>query len=215
MVAAFQQAAGSNLVVDGSFETPAVSAFQYGPLGCPGLEFFGPRWNFRNNVNPGYGGFCTAGSIPDGNQFAFLQEQGTYLYQSIDFPQSGMYSLDYYARSDVCGSWAAWPYGPFGGDTSYEVLLDSTVIQTRATPTNSAMLPCQATFEATAGVHTLEFLITSVSTATVPTTDQSALIDNVGVYSVSSWSAAVAAAARSNAGDWTAGSAQRPSARGP
>ena len=170
-----------NLITDGSFENPTTNSWQYQPASTGWT--FSVLAGISNGVNPGYGGFCTTGAVPDGKQFGFIQRSGDYFSQAVNFPATGSYTLSYFAGGRL-GSDAPWPYGPYGGDTSYSVLLNSRSLVSNTTITNVPMAQNLVTFNATAGIQTLEFLITSVSTTTIPTTDQSALFDNVSITAV-------------------------------
>lgn len=157
-------------VVNGSFETPALSSnsFLYDPTGA--------TWTFLNNAGiinaPGNGFFGP--SAPDGGQYAFLQSAtnpGAFS-QTITFTLSGTYRLSYFVagRSDN-GTGAA-------GDFSYQVLFDSLAIGSDATTTSQPFTLRSFDFVASAGSHTLAF--EAVSTGA----DNTAFFDLVTIQTV-------------------------------
>jgi hypothetical protein len=167
---ALSQAIGQT-VVNGSFETPALSpnSFLYGPNGA--------TWIFTANSGiikaPGDGFFGP--SAPDGSQYAFLQSAtapGAFS-ETINFSLSGTYLLSYLVagRSDN-GAGAA-------GDLSYEILLGSTVIAMDATTTGQPFTSKMFQFTTTAGDHTLTFEVAPDSAG-----DNTAFFDSVALVQV-------------------------------
>ena len=175
------QAEVVNLVANGSFENPIIRDFQYQPSSTD--WYYSSLSGVSDGSNPGYGGFCTTGAIPDGNQFGFIQEQGTFILQPVTFPASGTYTLSYFVGGRL-GSLAPWPYGPYGGDTTYDVRLDSTVLVTATTATDSPMARYETTFNTSAGTHMLQFLITSAPPLPTGLPDQTALFDAISITAV-------------------------------
>ena len=158
-------------VVNGSFETPALSpnTFLYDPSGA--------TWIFTANagiINAPGGGFLGP-AAPDGSQYAFLQSASApgAFSQTINFSLSGTYLLSYLVagRSDDGGGAL--------GDLSYQILLDSTVMATDATTTAQPFTSRMFQFTTTAGDHTLTFEVAPDSTG-----DNTAFFDSVALVQV-------------------------------
>ena len=161
----------SQNVVNGSFETPALSpnTFLYDPNGA--------TWTFTANAgilnSPG-GGFLGP-PAPDGSQYAFLQSASSpgAVSQTIDFSLSGTYLLSYLVAGRSDNEEGAL------GDLSYQILLDSAVIATDATTTAQSFTSRMIQFTADAGSHTLTFVVSPGVTG-----DNTAFFDSVALAQV-------------------------------
>ncbi|MDP2902760.1 MAG: PEP-CTERM sorting domain-containing protein [Methylovulum sp.] len=150
-----------------SFETPNLAGrFQYAPtftswIFSPGAGISDPPSGFGSTA------------APDGSQYAFIQNQHDFS-QALTFAANDNYTLSFLA--------AGRPQNFFnvGGNTSYQVLLDSTIIFADITTTGSPFISEQSTFFATAGVHTLIF---QGLTNFVANGDQTLFIDAVAINS--------------------------------
>lgn len=150
-----------NLVVNGSFENPTVNGFQYQPPSS--------NWYYGGGTGiSANSGFQTAGAIPDGNQFCFVQGAGDYVSEQVTFPTSGMYALSYDAGGRTAGS-------SYGGNTNYGVYLGSSLLAAGTTTSNSAMTQQLDYFSASAGTQTLKLQVTGAAG------DQTALFDAVSI----------------------------------
>ena len=136
----------ANAVSDGSFETPVLAAnsFQYAPGGAP--------WQFSGGA-----GIATDGSAftssnpaaPDGVQAAFLQGAG-YMNQTV-YLNAANYSITFMAAQRAGVAQAHYQ--------EIEVLVDGTAAGTATPPSTSYGWYQMPTFtEATAGMHTVQFL---------------------------------------------------------
>ncbi|MBM7563853.1 DUF642 domain-containing protein [Paenibacillus sacheonensis] len=146
-------------VSNGSFETPAISGFQYNPSGS--------GWTF----DPGFTGIEHNGSAfgapnaPDGTQAAILQRTGSF-NQAVNFPASGTFQISFSAAKRA------------GNDQTVKVYIDSTLIAT-VTPTNTSAFTAYKTspFTVTAGSHTVKFAGQSAD-------DNTAFVDQVAVQAL-------------------------------
>jgi len=145
-----------------SFEFPALpaSSFSYG---------IGSGWNFvgASGISTDRSGFTGPQSAPEGAQVAFIQDVGSFS-QSIDGFVSGSYTLTFDAaqRSN------------FGGRQDFAVQLDDVVVGVFE-PASYRYRELRATFVASAGTHTLEF----VGIDTVGG-DNTAFIDKIRLFRV-------------------------------
>ena len=164
---AFSQT-NAQTVSNGSFETPVLplNSFLYDPSGA--------SWNFTANsgiINaPGSGFFGPA--APDGAQYAFLQSAtmpGAFS-ETINFSLSGTYLLSYLVAGRNNNGAGA------GGNLSYQIRLDSTVIATDATTTAQPFTAEVFQFTATAGNHILTFEVSPGSIG-----DNTAFFDRVSI----------------------------------
>jgi len=168
-----------NLVPNGSFENPVIPLngrpFEYGP---PSTDWYYSGAGISNNTAAW--GFQTTGAIPDGNQFCFLQGNGTYVSEQVTFPAPGTYLLTYYAggRFDN-GDQPPVNRDNYGGNTTYDIALNSAVLANGTTTTNSTMTQRGPVyFSALAGTETLKLQVTGVSGVS---TNQTALFDAVSI----------------------------------
>ncbi len=159
-------------VVNGSFETPALSSssFSYGPAGA--------TWIFDGSagiINAPGGGFFGP-DAPDGNQYAFFQTGETpgSIAQSITFSLAGTYQLSYLIAGRPSNG------GGAGGNVSYNVLLDSTVIVSDATTTAQPFTARSFNFTIGSGSHTLMFDVQSNANQG----DNTAFVDSVAIQAV-------------------------------
>ena len=155
-------------ISNSSFETPDLTdSFQYMPAGA--------TWTFTGGagISDPPSAFGPTPAL-DGSQYAFLQLISSFS-QSISFAASDNYVLSFMAagRPAVFGT---------GGNQSYRVLLDTSVIFQDSTTTGSAFSPEQsAPFFVSAGLHTLTFegLNTFLDGG-----DNTAFIDAIAINSV-------------------------------
>ena len=162
------------IVPNGSFENPVLPAsevFQYVPDGA--------TWTFVHaGISTGIWpasstGFVAAGEIPDGTQYAFIQQQGHYIETEIVIPDDGVYSLSYYAGGRVKNYWDV------GGQTSYEIYLDSKLLDSGTTETAAPLTRSDPElFYTYAGNYNLKFLVSAANG------DQTALFDQVAITRV-------------------------------
>jgi len=161
----------AGLVVEGSFETPALSvnAFSYNPGGS--------QWAFAGNSGLTHETSAFFGpSAPDGNQYAFLQSSSTDVSDFGTFSQqivlgtSGTFTLSYLD--------AGRNVSTFGGNVTYDILLDSTIIVDDETTTTGQPFTLKThPFVASAGSYTLSFKMDSAQ----PLGDNTAFFDQVSV----------------------------------
>jgi hypothetical protein len=151
----------TNVVSDGSFESPVLSAqsFQYTPGGS--------AWQFGagTGISSNGSGFTDGNAgAPDGSQVAFIQATGS-ISQSVCLG-AGSYTLSLEAAQRA-------------GQTYYqeiEVLVDGTQVGT-VTPAGTSYAMYQMSFAvASAGTHTLELLGTNPLGG-----DNTALVDEVSL----------------------------------
>lgn len=114
-----------------------------------------------------------APAAPSGKQIAFVQLAFTNvssMSQAITLPEDGVYTISYYD--------AGRPFlvTGVGGNTTYNLLLDTNVIASVSTTTGQPFTPEKFTFSSTAGQHTLAFKLFAE-----PTYDNTAFFDNVQV----------------------------------
>jgi hypothetical protein len=156
------------------FELPALPAasFSYGA---------GSGWIFvgASGITTDRSGFTGSQSAPEGAQVAFIQDIGSFS-QSIDGFVSGSYTLTFDAaqRSN------------FGGRQDFAVRLDDVVVGVFE-PVGYRYREMRASFVASAGTHTLEF----VGLDTVGG-DNTAFIDKIRLFRVGRPVCACADAAR-------------------
>ncbi|MBL8797111.1 MAG: hypothetical protein JNM56_24635 [Planctomycetia bacterium] len=158
-----------NAADDAGFETPDVGtgsygAFAYNPTGSP--------WTYLNGAGvAGNGSGFTSGNpnAPAGTQVAFLQDEDSTISQAVAFA-AGTYTISFLA--------AQRQNTQLAGDQVIAVLVDGAVVAT-ITPTGTSYgLYTTATFDVTAGVHTLAFVGQTVG-------DSTAFIDQVSITQVS------------------------------
>jgi hypothetical protein len=186
--------AKADLLVNGSFETPvltnAPSYYVY-----PGATTFG-GWTFSSFGGDGVTDDFGSGIINkntngwwftlpppsgfDGNQFAFVQDQGSFS-QTFVAPSSGLFNLTWLegSRPDIR---QLCPPGNclWDGNQSYEVLLNSTIIGTYSTLSGQNFeLESTPALNLVAGTsYTLTFL------GLTTTGDHTVFIDSVDISSV-------------------------------
>ena len=152
---------------DPSFEDPQVGfgSYQYMPSGSP--------WTFSNlaGVAANSSGFTVGNpNAPDGNQVAFLQENG-YLSQSITW-RPGSYTISVSAAQRTRSQTSS---------QTFEVLVDNNVIGIIDPPNTNYTTMLTSTFTVTAGMHTIQFKGLDPNGG-----DNTALIDQVAVAFVGS-----------------------------
>jgi len=183
-------AASANLIQDGDFsqpilaDPPLTTTYYYNPGGSPyfvggqnGLNegpTVGPLpWTF-NFAQDYYGsGIAYVPSAWDGSaysQVGFLQQDGAMMSQSFTSLGSGTYSLSFQdgGRANV------------GGNTTFEVLVNSTLVDTVNTTTGEALTGQTLNISLNSGNNILEFLVI----APTDDSDNTAYIDNVSVTPV-------------------------------
>ncbi len=154
---------------DPSFENPSQgsgeSAYQYDPTGS--------AWSFSGSAGlAGNGSGFTSGNpnAPQGSQVAFLQETGT-ISQVVDFAAAGSYLI----------SVSAAQRGNFGtSNEEVQVLVDGTVVGTITPASTSYATYTTASFNVTAGSHTITFVGVDPTGA-----DYTAFLDQVSIDNVS------------------------------
>jgi hypothetical protein len=149
------------------FEVPDVptNSFAYRPTGSD--------WSFVRNagiIHPPSG--FTAPTAPQGGQVAFLQKvdgiEGGEFSQTVVLGATGSYQL---AHFDAGRS------GGFGGNLTYQVLLDGNVIAQRATTSGQPFTSRVFAFSATAGPHVLTYRVAPSQGAG----DNTAFFDGVSI----------------------------------
>lgn len=166
----------ANLVGNASFETPPVNNFQYHPTSSDWV--YSANAGLSTGINSG-NGFDINGTIPDGGQFAFVQNVGSYVLENVTFPVSGDYTLTYFAA----GRRQAVPPTNYGGDTNFDVFVGATLIATGSTTSDTPFTRRgPVTFFEPAGTFPLEFELTSIPANAI--SDQSVLFDEVSITSV-------------------------------
>ena len=185
-----------NLVVNGSFENPVLAGPPAQFSGLPGgwYEYQPPSSDWHYGLDAGvstaFGGLeignpndpanmYDPGTIPDGKQYCFIQDLGSYVSEQVTFPTSGTYVLSYYVAGRLIQNNCI---NSFGGNTSYGVYLGSSLLDAGTTTSNSAMIQHADTFFAPAGIQTLKIQVTGINGGTV--TDQTALFDAVSITPV-------------------------------
>src|SRR5258707_274814 len=169
------QVHAANLVGNSSFETPPVNNFQYHPGSSDWV--YSANSGLSDGINSG-NGFDVNGPIPDGRQFAFVQNVGSYVLENVTFPVSGDYTLTYFAA----GRQQAMPPTNYGGDTNFDVFVGATLIAADSTTSNTLFSQRgPVTFFESAGMVPLEFELTSIPPNAIP--DQSVLFDEVSITS--------------------------------
>ena len=153
---------------DPGFENPSQgtggSAYQYDPTGS--------AWSFSGSAGlAGNGSGFTAGNpnAPQGSQVAFLQKTGT-ISQVVNFPAAGTYQI----------SVSAAQRGNKGtSNEEVKVLVDGTVAGTITPASTSYATYTTASFNVTAGSHTITFV------GVDPTgKDYTALLDQASILRV-------------------------------
>ncbi len=152
---------------DSGFEQVQVGAgeFQYRPTGSP--------WSFSDGAGlAANGSGFTSGNpnAPLGNQVAFLEEQGGTISQAVNFTAAGFYVIDVSAAQR----------GNFGtSDEQVEVLVDGTVVDTLTPASIDYTTYTTASFNVTAGSHTISFFGVDPSGV-----DYTALLDDADILAV-------------------------------
>ena len=156
-------------LLDPGFEDPILgtggSAYQYDPTGT--------AWSFRGTAGvAGNGSGFTSGNpnAPQGSQVAFLQKTGT-ISQVVNFAAAGSYQI----------SFSAAQRGNHGtSNEEVQVLVDGTVVGTFTPASTSYATYTTASFNVTAGSHTITFVGVDPTGA-----DYTALLDQVSINNVS------------------------------
>lgn len=179
------QASPINLLTNGSFEAPALGSTAYVYPGNPNPALSGGYSSTANNwtyggsalvntsvgANAWYGGAPPAGY--DGSQFAALQGDST-ISQIFNAPSAGLANISWLS--------AGRPnFGSIGGDQTYDVLLNGSLIGSFSTTDGQAFTSELKLATLVAGINTLTFEGTDL---TKLATDQTAFIDNVSVTGV-------------------------------
>jgi hypothetical protein len=155
-------------VSDPGFENPSQgaggSAYQYRPTGSP--------WTFSGTAGlSGNGSGFTSGNpdAPQGSQVAFLQETGT-ISQVVNFAAAGSYRI----------SVSAAQRGNYGtSNEKVQVRVDGTVVGTFTPASTSYATDTTASFNVTAGSHTITFVGVDPTGA-----DYTALLDRASILLV-------------------------------
>ena len=113
-------------------------------------------------------GFGYAGTIPDGNQYAFIQRAGA-ITQTINFPQTATYGLSFYNEQRNGGNSA---------DELLAVTVDGTNISSgNFDPGTGSFTQTTFIFNASAGTHVVKFQGVDPNSV-----DSTALVDKVALY---------------------------------
>ena len=149
------QPASAQVVTNATFELPVLLASSSLASYQPGFNV--PGWTFLSASGVNAAGLISppgdyaAPMAPDGSQIAFLQEASAAFSQTITLPAAGPCVLTYFVAGRPTN-------GTYGGNVTYSVLLDSSLLVTNATTTNGQAFTLQTvTFTATAGSHLLTF----------------------------------------------------------
>ena len=155
---------GTPTVSDAGFETVAVGtgsgAYRYNPTGS--------AWTFNGGAGvAGNGSNFTTGNpaAPGGTQVAFLQNQGS-ITQTVTGWAAGSYHI----------SFAAAQRGNFSSAQTLQVLVDGSVVSTIQPSGTSYATYATATFNVTAGNHTI-----TVQGLAPSSGDNTAFLDNLAV----------------------------------
>ena len=139
-------------------------AYQYHPTGS--------AWSFSGSAGlAGNGSSSPSGNsnAPQGGQVAFLQMTGS-ISQTVDLPTDGSYVINVSAAQR----------GNFGtSHEKFQVLVDGTVVSTITPAGSSYVIYMTASFNATAGSHTITFAGVDPSGA-----DYTAFLDQVSILLV-------------------------------
>lgn len=171
-------ALGQIVFLDGGFETPETggsypfgNSLVYSPTGTP--------WNFAGSAGTqGYpisGVFLQASPPIEGSHLAFLQGAGSSISQDITLPAYGTYSLSYYIAGRQYDD-------PNGGSLNYQVLLDTTVLESDSTADFQGWTLKSVTLVAPAGSYQLSF--DGVSVPSGRSNDQTAFVDAITITAV-------------------------------
>ena len=169
--------AKANLILNGGFEAPVTTNYDYLTGVSGGWTYAGPNVGVISNTNgtAWFGGALPPGSI--GNQFAFIQIAGSSISQSFTVTNAGVYSLNWLdaGRPDIYG-------GCCTGDQNYKVLVDGNLVGSYLTATGIGFTPEFANLGFLAsGSHLLSFVGLGTSNSNF---DQTAFIDDVNVSAV-------------------------------
>ena len=139
-------------------------AYQYRPTGS--------AWSFSGSAGlAGNGSNFTAGNpnAPQGSQVAFLQKTGS-ISQTVNFAAAGSYVINVSAAQRA----------NFGtSNETVQVLVDGTVVSTITPAGTSYAIYMTASFNVTAGSHTITFAGVDPSGA-----DYTAFLDQVSILLV-------------------------------
>jgi len=172
-------ASATPLVVNGSFEAPALGSTPYMyPFGLASSWTYGGSALVNTSVgaNAWYGGSAPAGY--DGLQFAALQGTSS-LSQIFNAATAGSATVSWLAagRPDFGG-----PGAGIAGDQTYDVFLNGNLLGAYATSSGQAFTLASTIGNILAGLNTLSFVGTDLSR----TGDQTSFIDLVSVESIAS-----------------------------
>ncbi len=152
---------------DPGFEIPSVG------MGNFKLDPTGSAWSFTGGAGlAGNGSGYTIGNpnAPQGSQVAFLQGQGGSISQAVNFAAAGSYEIGVSAAQRA----------NFGtSDEQVEVLVDGTVVDTFTPASIDYTTYTTASFNVTAGSHTISFVGIDPSGV-----DYTALLDDAGILLV-------------------------------
>jgi hypothetical protein len=179
-------AASAAILTNGDFETTNIGVSNYyypganiytGGVSVPANYVAVPGWTFTGNAgiinaqgsNAWYGGNSPTGF--SGDQYAFVQTAGSF---------SQTFTVNSASAATISWLSGSRPnFGPYDGTTSYEVLLNNTVIDTISTDSaQNFMTESVSGVNLVAGANTLEFLNLSSSG------DHTAFIDAASVSAV-------------------------------
>ncbi|HTV41600.1 MAG TPA: immunoglobulin domain-containing protein [Candidatus Sulfotelmatobacter sp.] len=150
----------AQIVSNGSFENPQVpdGTAVYSPTNATWT------WGVSGGIisPPGYVNDASfdAPAALSGDQIGFIQlnydfdnSTNSTMFQTITLPVSGLYTISYYVAGRPSGA------GGVGGDTMYNILIDTNIIATNSTSTGQPFTPEAFTFWSTAGTHILQFVL--------------------------------------------------------
>jgi Arylsulfotransferase (ASST)/Carbohydrate binding module (family 35)/Protein of unknown function (DUF642) len=152
---------------DPTFENPSEGTgnFAYRPTGS--------AWSFSGNAGlAGNDSGFTAGNsnAPEGSQVAFIQAASGKISQVVDFSTTGSYQISFSAAQRANNGTS---------DEEIDVLVDGTVVSTITPAGTSYALYATASFDVTAGSHTISFVAVDPTAA-----DYTAFIDGVTILQV-------------------------------
>jgi hypothetical protein len=133
------------VLVNCSFETPALGSYQYNPTGA------GIAWTFSASSGIEHNGSAwTAASAPGGTQAAFVQGVGS-ISQAVNLT-AGTYTLTFQAAGRNAGCCTRPNIQPI------KVMIDGNQVGSTITPPSTMFAPYSVSFSvATGGSHTISF----------------------------------------------------------
>lgn len=189
--AAWAATSSAQIVYNGSFEIPQLSAgiAEYAPPNA-GWTWTGAGIMSPPGFVPSNGGYFRPPAAPSGSQLGFMQGAGSSMSQIIALPAYGIYTISYYDAGRSANSGG-------GGNTTYEVLLDTNVIAEASTVSGQPFGSQTRTFTSTAGSHTLMFEVVSTTSGS-----DTAFFDAIDVELTQSFSPEILSQPANAVGYW-------------